>query len=124
MGRELMAVDDFLNDRFRTACCSTWSEGSAFSEKRMMGGVCFLVNGNMLGGANRQKDGTGRFMFRVGKDLEAEALARPGAIPMINGEKRMGGMVFVDEAACDAHQLQEWVVLAFSFVGTLPPKKK
>lgn len=119
-----MAVDEFLNDRFRTAYFSARGEGAAFSEKRMMGGVCFLVNGNMLGGANRQKDGSGRFMFRVGKNLEAEALARSGAIPMINGEKRMGGMVFVEEDACDAHQLQEWVVLALSFVGSLPPKKK
>lgn len=119
-----MAVDDFLNDRFRTAYMAVQNQESAFSEKRMMGGVCFLVNGNMLGGANRQKDGTGRFMFRVGKALEAEALARTGAIPMINGERRMGGMVFVDEAACNAHQLQEWVVLALSFVGTLSPKEK
>lgn len=124
MGRGLMAADEFLNDRFRTAYLSTRGEGSSISEKRMMGGVCFLVDGNMLGGADRQKDGTGRFMFRVGKDLEAEALARSGAMPMINGEKRMGGMVFVDEAACDAPQLREWVVLALSFVDTLPPKKK
>lgn len=35
---------------------------SGVVEKRMMGGVCFLVNGNMLGGADK-----GRYMFRVGK---------------------------------------------------------
>ena len=59
-----MAVDDRLNDRFRSALGRT--EG--ISEKKMMGGMCFLLNGNMIGGADRTKDGTGRFMFRIGKD--------------------------------------------------------
>ncbi len=90
----------------------------------MMGGVCLMVDGNMLGGADRQKDGAGRFMFRVGKDNEAEALSRPGAVPLEQGGKRMGGMVFVDEAARDADALKKWVALALSFVGALPPKKK
>ena len=88
-----------------------------------MGGVCFMVDGNMLGGADRQKNGAGRFMFRVGKDNEAEALSRTGAIPMEQGGKRMGGMVFVDEIACGADALKDWVALALSFVGALPPKK-
>ncbi len=92
------------------------------SQKRMMGGVCFLLNGNMIGGADRSKDGVGRYMFRVGKDNEAEALSRPGANIMEMGGRRMGGMVFVDEAACDTEALKDWVSLALSFVTTLPPK--
>ena len=83
-----------------------------------------MVDGNMLGGADRQKDGAGRFMFRVGKDNEAEALSRPGAISLEQGGKRMGGTVFVDEAARDGDELKNWVALALSFVGALPPKKK
>ncbi len=88
----------------------------------MMGGVCFMINGNMLGGADRQKDGSGRFMFRVGKDNEAEALSRPGAIPLEMGGQKMGGMVFVGEDACGQKELKDWVTLALSFVNTLPPK--
>ena len=90
----------------------------------MMGGAYFMVDGHMLGGADRQKDAAGRFMFRVGKDNEAQALARPGAIPLERGGRRMGGMVFIDEAACDDDALKDWVALALSFIGTLPPNKK
>lgn len=58
-----MAYDEQLTDRLRNTL-----EGLAgLSEKRMMGGVCFLLQGNMLGGADRTKDGAGRFMFRVGR---------------------------------------------------------
>lgn len=113
-----MAYDEDLTDRLRDTL-----EGLAgVSEKRMMGGVCFLLNGNMLGGADRTKDGAGRFMFRVGKENEAEALTRPGAIVMEQGGRRMSGLVFVDEEACDAAALKAWVSLALSFVSALPPK--
>ena len=60
-------------------------------------------------------------MFRVGKNNEAEALSRPGAIPVEKSGRRMGGLVFVGEAACDGDALKNWVALAHSFVGTLPP---
>jgi len=63
-------------------------------------------------------------MFRVGKENEAQALSRPGAIPLEQGGRRMSGMVFVDESACDAKALKSWVKLALSFTSTLPPKKK
>ena len=87
------------------------------SEKRMMGGVCFLVNGNMLGGA-----GKGRYMFRVGKDQEAEALGRPGANPMIQGGRKLGGFVWVEPDGCGAEALADWVARALRFAGNLPPK--
>jgi len=114
-----MAHDELLAARLRDAIGD-----QSVIEKRMMGGACFMVDGHMLGGADRQKDGACRFMFRVGKDNEAEALARPGAIPLEQGGRRMGGMVFADEAACDDDALKDWVALALSFIGTLPPKKK
>jgi len=90
---------------------------SGVTEKRMMGGVCFLVNGNMLGGADK-----GRYMFRVGKDQEAEAMARPGANPMIQGGRKLGGFVWVDADGCDAQTLADWIALALRFAGSLPPK--
>ncbi len=115
-----MAYDEELAQRFRGALEAIPN----ITEKKMMGGVCFMTSGNMIGGCDRQKDGSGRFMFRVGKENEAEALSRPGAIPLVNGTKRMGGLVFVDEDYCQDEQLREWVDLAMSFVGTLPPKAK
>ena len=115
-----MAHDEELAGRFRSLL-----EGMAgISEKRMMGGICFMLDGNMIGGADRTNDGTGRFMFRVGKDNEAEALTRSGAEVIEMGGRRMSGMIFVDEEACDDTALKEWVSLALGFVTTLPPKKK
>ena len=46
-------------------------------EKKMFGGYCWMLNGNMLCGVE-----VGRFMFRVGKELEEEARKKPGASPM------------------------------------------
>jgi TfoX/Sxy family transcriptional regulator of competence genes len=61
-----------------------------FTEKRMMGGLCVFLNGNMVAGADRTKTGDGRFMFRVGKENEAQALMRPGASVVDLGGRRMG----------------------------------
>ena len=113
-----MAYDETLAHRFRVAL----RDRDGISEKRMMGGICFLLHGNMIGGANRTKEGEGRFLFRVGKDNEAEALSRPGARIMENGGRRMGGFVFVDGAVCDTHAFEDWVSLALGYVGSLPPK--
>lgn len=115
-----MAYDEELTRRFQEALDGL----PGVSEKRMMGGVCFLLDGNMIGGADRAKNGAGRFMFRVGKDNEAEALSRDGASIMEQGGRRMGGLVFVDEDACDDAALRNWISLSLSFVTTLPPKPK
>ena len=95
---------------------------SNISEKRMLGGICFFQNGNMIGGTSRNKEGIGHFMFRVGKDNEAEALSRPGTRVVEMGKRRMGGFVHVDEAACDEDAIGDWVDLALSHVGAPPPK--
>lgn len=113
-----MAIDEGLSQRFRAAT----DHLSVVSEKRMMGGVCFLINGNMLGGADRTKEGKGRFMFRVGKENEARALARNGATVMEQGGRRMGGLIFVPEEDCGKKDLREWIALALEFVSTLPEK--
>jgi hypothetical protein len=83
----------------------------------MFGGFCWMLNGHMLCGVE-----VGRFMFRVGKELEAEALARPGARPIVFNGRRMGGLVWVDEEACRGRALSSWIELAARFVGTLPPR--
>jgi len=113
-----MAYDEELTDRFRKAIDGL----GGIVEKRMMGGVCFMLDGNMLGGADRQKTGEGRFMFRVGKDNEAEAMKRPGAMTMEQGGRKMTGLIFVYEDDCDAESLRSWIALALTFVGSLPPK--
>ncbi len=90
---------------------------SGITEKKMFGGICFLMNGNMLCGT-----GDGRFMFRVGKDQHEEALARPGASPMDFTGRKMGGFVWVDQETAMDTGLDDWIRFAKIFVGSLPPK--
>ncbi len=113
-----MAYDEMLAARFRQALGGM----ADISEKRMMGGVCFLLDGNMIGGADRTKAGEGRFMFRVGKENEVAARALPGGQQMEQGGRRMGGFFFVAEGACTDQVMTQWLSLALSFVSTLPPK--
>lgn len=113
-----MAYDELLTQRFRGALGDT----KGISEKRMMGGVCFLVNGNMVGGADRAKTGQGRFMFRVGKGNAAKATALPGGQQMVQGGRKMSGFFFVDEDACSEDVMKSWLGLALAHASDLPPK--
>jgi len=113
-----MTYDSERADRFRIF----FFDREGTTEKRMMGGVCFFHNGNMIGGADRTKNGDGRFMFRVGKDNEAEALSHPGSTIVEQSGRRMGGLVFVDDNASDDQALSEWGSLALAYVTELPPK--
>lgn len=83
----------------------------------MFGGACFLLRGNMLCGTGKTD-----FMFRVGKDQDAEALSRKGARPMDITGKVMKGFVWVDPEACDARALARWIALAENYVGKLPAR--
>lgn len=64
----------------------------------------------------------GRFMFRVGKELEAEALSRPGARPMDITGKPMRGFVWVNADYAIRDGLERWTDLAARYVGTLASK--
>lgn len=108
-----MPYDRDLAERIRVALAGA----PGVTERAMFGGICWMLNGNMLCGVE-----VGRFMFRVGKAGEGEALARPGAeIVEFNG-RRMGGIVWVGADDCPAEALPDWIELAERFVGSLPPK--
>lgn len=87
------------------------------TEKRMFGGTCFLLRGNMLCGTGKTD-----FMFRVGRAQDVEALTRKGARPMDVTGKVMKGFLWVDPKACDARALKRWIALAEDYVGKLPAK--
>jgi hypothetical protein len=113
-----MAFDEALAMRMRAAL----GDGAEISEKRMMGGICFFLHGNMVGGADRSKQGQARLMFRVGKGNEAAASDLPGGAPMVLGDRPMHGFYFVDADRCDDDLLQRWLALALAHARTLPPK--
>ena len=112
-----MAFDESLTLRLRAAL----GNGPNLSEKRMMGGVCFFLHGNMVCGADRSKQGERRFMFRVGKGNEA-AVTLPEGVPMVLGDRPMSGFYFVDGDRCDDDLLQRWLELALAHARSLPPK--
>ena len=88
------------------------------TDKRMFGGTCFLIGGNMLIGT--LKDG---LIVRVGKAAHAAAVKRPGAGTFDMTGRPMEGFISVDgKAAADDKALQGWVDLALAFAKTLPPK--
>ena len=94
------------------------SDVDGISEKKMFGGLCFLLNGNMLCGVS--KDGG---MARVGKENEAEALQIRGVSPLSFTGRKMGGMVDVSAETVDSEELRGRILgLALQFVGTLPAK--
>lgn len=108
-----MPYDVHLADEMRKALLGR----PDIDEKKMFGGYCWMLNGNMLCGVE-----VGRFMFRVGKALETEALKRPGASPMDITRKPMPGFVWVDADAAIETGLDNWIEFAACYVGALPPK--
>jgi TfoX/Sxy family transcriptional regulator of competence genes len=108
-------MNEVLADRLRKALTGR----KRVSEKRMFGGMCFLLRGNMLCGTGKTD-----FMFRVGKDQDAEALARKGARKMDFTGKAMKGFVWVDPASCDSRGLARWIKFAENYVGKLPAKER
>lgn len=88
------------------------------SEKKMFGGLCFLLNGNMICGVHKNGG-----MFRVGKDREAAALAVEGAREMDFTGRRMGGFIDVDaDLMGDDDRRGQLMALALTNARSLPPK--
>jgi len=106
-----------------------WDEGLAqlmrddlaalpVTEKKMFGGLAFLLGGHMICGIHR-----GGAMFRVGKDRYAEALAIPGVTPMQMGDRVMNAMVDADDdAMADEARRGRLMAISLSVVQALPPK--
>ena len=108
-----MAVDEDLAERMRAVLGGT----GTVREVKMFGGLCFMLNGNMVAGTSKRG-----LLVRVGKDQQSNALARPGAKPMEMTGRPMEGYIFVDPPPRDERVLRDWVDLAVAFVKTLPPK--
>lgn len=88
------------------------------SEKKMFGGLCLLLHGNMVCGVH--KDGG---MARLGKDREAEALEIEGLDPLSFNGRKMGGMVDVSEDLLgDDDRRAQVIALALTNAQSLPPK--
>lgn len=92
--------------------------GEPVSERKMFGGLAFLLHGHMVCGIHK-----GGAMFRVGKAHEAEALALPGVGQMLFTGKPMAGMIDVaDDAIATDSTRARLMQMALSIARALPPK--
>jgi TfoX/Sxy family transcriptional regulator of competence genes len=102
-----------LADRLRTKLAPLGA-----IDKKMFGGTCFMIGGNMLVGT--LKDG---LIVRVGKEAHAAAIKRSGARTFDMTGRPMEGFVSVDGKTVDGDAaLQGWIDLALAHVRTLPVK--
>ncbi len=112
-----MAYDEGLAQRVRELLEDRWEELEVV-EKKMFGGLCFMVQGNMCCGI-LQDD----MMVRVGAEDHAEALAQPHARPMDFTGKAMKGMVYVGPGGLEGDDdLESWLQRGLNFTLSLPAK--
>jgi TfoX/Sxy family transcriptional regulator of competence genes len=109
-----MPYDEALTARVRKAL----EKKPGVVEKKMFGGIGFLLQGNMACGVNKEA-----LIVRVGPDKYTGALARPGAKPFDLTGKPMAGWILVDEKGFSSEKdLNDWIELGVAFASSLPAK--
>lgn len=111
-----MAYDEDLADRIREQI----GGDPAVTEKKMFGGLAFLVRGHMAIAAS----GKGGIMVRVDPADSERALGSAGVTRMEMGGKRMDGWLRVDaDHVRTKRQLARWVRIGTTYAASLPPKR-
>jgi TfoX/Sxy family transcriptional regulator of competence genes len=109
-----MAYSQSLAARIRQALAGT----RGIEEKKMFGGVGFLLDGNMLVGVWKDS-----LIARLGPDAGKEALAEEHVRPFDITGKPMKGWAMVEPDGIESDgQLTAWIERATAFVKTLPAK--
>lgn len=109
-----MSYDEVLADRIRDHL----SSDPSVSERKMFGGLAFMVNGNMACGPNGDL-----LIVRVGPDAYADALAEPDASEMTFTGRPMRGFVEIPgDALAEDGRLAEWVDRGVAYAASLPAK--
>ena len=110
-----MAYDEDLANRLRDLLV----EEVAITEKRMFGGLAFLLSGNM----SVSVSGKGGILARIDPLDTDAALARPHTTLMEMRGRAMEGWIRVaPEGVKTRRELAAWVNRSLAFVRTLPPK--
>jgi len=112
-----MSYNEKLADRTREIISLTHKK---VEEKKMFGGLCFMVNDKMCVGVEKE-----RLMVRLDPELFDEVIEKEGCKPMDFTGRIMKGYVFVDvEALNTKKKLVYWVKLALDFNKVAKPSKK
>jgi len=111
-----MAYSEELAGRVRAAL----ADQQAVEEKKMMGGLTFMVNGKMCVGVHEEE-----LMVRLDPDVYENALKRDGCREMDFTGKPMKGFVFVSpNGTSNQENLDYWVNLALDFNKRVKASKK
>ena len=109
-----MAYDTHLADRVR----SLLNRRLEFSERKMFGGICFMLGGNMCCGVT-----TTELMLRLGPEGAAEALSEPHTREMDFTGRSIKSMIYVEPEGYQTEEaLRRWVERAATFAASLPAK--
>jgi hypothetical protein len=108
-----MAVDEQLAARVRAAIRSL----PAVTEKRMFGGIAFLVNGRMAVGVHRDE-----LIVRLSPTDAVQALAEPGVRVFDITGRPMKGWLLVGARGVEGAALGGWVQRGIGYARGLPPK--
>lgn len=112
-----MAYNEKLADRVREIISSTHN---ITGEKKMFGGLCFMVNDKMCVGVESE-----RMMVRLDPGKYDEVMEKEGCQPMDFTGKVMKGYVFVDiDVLKTKKQLDYWIELALDFNAKAKSSKK
>ena len=110
-----MAYDDSLAQRIREQIGTK----RGVTEKKMFGGLAFLVGGNMAIAAS----GQGGVLVRVDPEASAKLARAPGAATAVMRGRAMAGWLRVDaEHVRTKAQLSKWVTLGTAYAASLPSK--
>ena len=110
-----MAYDEDLAARVREQL----SDQDGVSEKRMFGGLAFMLDGNMAVGLS----GSDELMVRVGPDGTDQALAEPHTrLFDMTGRPMRGWILVAPEGITTKRALGGWVRRGVEFARSLPPK--
>jgi len=111
-----MAFNESLAARIRDAL----ARKNGVEEKKMFGGVGFLLNSNLLVGVWKDS-----LCVRLGRDLAEEALLEPHVKEFdITGRPMKGWVLVEPDGVAEDDQLKDWIDRALKFVGKLPAKEK
>lgn len=109
-----MAFDEGLAQRIREIL----DDRPELVEKKMFGGVGFMLHGNMACGVNKED-----LIVRVGPDKYETAVVRPHARPFdFTGRPMKGWVMIGPEGYASEDDLQGWVAEGVEFALSLPPK--
>ena len=112
-----MAFNEKIADRVREIIARTHKN---VEEKRMFGGLCFMVNDKMCIGVENE-----RLMVRIDPLIFDEVIEKEGCKPMDFTGKVMKGFVFVDVAVLNSKKnLEYWVKLALEYNKIAKASKK